>query len=235
MAETQKPLEVAPATQEPVVTADAPAAPVPETVTPAVEPLVPETHKQETAVTDAPAESTEATTAPAEEKVTKHAEPVEPIYHGALGYKPSGGLKGLYYSKKYFFFGEETPVDTQSLGQYLRGEKPEVAHPTAAWSSHTGKGVLYFVKHASSKDTPQGALLLADATDVQKEGTTEFSFKIAGHKHSFQAVSSPERNGWLLAVEKVVEEAKTAREEIVNSEGYKATIEKLGEFTLPKL
>ena len=63
------------------------------------------------------------------------------------------------FSKKYFWFGEE-PVSVQSLSHYLRGEKAEVAHPTAAWSSQTGKGLLYFVKHADEKATPAGVLNL---------------------------------------------------------------------------
>lgn len=63
------------------------------------------------------------------------------------------------FSKKYFWLGEEA-VPTQSLSHYLRGEKAEVAHPTAAWSSQTGKGLLYFVKHADEKATPAGVLNL---------------------------------------------------------------------------
>jgi hypothetical protein len=64
------------------------------------------------------------------------------------------------FSKKYFWFGEEAAVPTSSLSHYLRGEKAEVAHPTAAWSSVTGKGLLFFVKHADEKATPAGALKL---------------------------------------------------------------------------
>jgi len=71
------------------------------------------------------------------------------------------------YSKKYFWFGEETAVPTSSLTQYLRGEKAEVANPTAAWSSVTGKGLLFFVKHADQKETPAGVLNLV-CTDLQK-------------------------------------------------------------------
>lgn len=69
------------------------------------------------------------------------------------------------FSKKYFWFGEEA-VPTQSLSHYLRGEKAEVAHPTAAWSSQTGKGLLYFVKHADEKATPAGVLNLV-CTDAE--------------------------------------------------------------------
>lgn len=51
-------------------------------------------------------------------------------------------------------------MPTSSLSHYLRGEKAEVAHPTAAWSSVTGKGLLFFVKHADEKATPAGVLNL---------------------------------------------------------------------------
>jgi hypothetical protein len=64
------------------------------------------------------------------------------------------------FGNKYFWFGEEAAVPTSSLSQYLRGEKADVAHPTAAWSSVTGKGLLFFVKHADQKETPAGVLPL---------------------------------------------------------------------------
>jgi hypothetical protein len=63
------------------------------------------------------------------------------------------------YSKKYFWFGEEA-VPASNLREYLRGEKPEIAHGVAAWSSQTGKGLLYFVKHADQKENPAGVLNL---------------------------------------------------------------------------
>jgi len=68
------------------------------------------------------------------------------------------------FSKKYFWFGEE-PVASSNLTEYLRGEKPEVAHPVVAWSSQTGKGLLFFVKHADQKEHPAGVLNLV-RTDV---------------------------------------------------------------------
>lgn len=63
------------------------------------------------------------------------------------------------FAKKYFWFGEE-PVPSSNLREYLRGEKPEIAHPTVAWSSQTGKGLLFFVKHADQKEHPAGVLNL---------------------------------------------------------------------------
>ncbi|ORY15593.1 Pleckstrin homology domain-domain-containing protein [Clohesyomyces aquaticus] len=193
----------------------------------AVVPTVEEPKTEAVAEAAAPAEEQK------EEKKEEKAEekPVEPIYSGALGYKAPGLKNAFRFSKKYFWFGEDEPVSTQSLSHYLRGEKADVAHPTAAWSSVTGKGLLYFVKHADQKETPAGVLNLADATDVTKDGTVAFFFKLHGHKHTFEAQTSPERNGWFVAVEKAVEEAKAKKEEIVNSESYKEQLEKLGSLT----
>lgn len=152
------------------------------------------------------------------------------------------------FSKRYFWFGEDEPVPIQSLSHYLRGEKPEIAHPTAAWSSQTAKGLLYFAKHADQKATPAGVLnlvcshvrkysgLLADpyfaqseATDIVREGYTEFSFKLHGHKHSFQAESLQEREGWLAALKRTAELAAGKRGEVLASSGYKDSVAHLGE------
>lgn len=174
-----------------------------------------------------------AVAAPVEEK--KEDEKVEdkvaePIYSGALGYKAPGLKNAFRFAKKYFWFGEE-PVPASSLGEYLRGEKPEIAHPVAAWSSQTGKGLLYFVKHADKKESPAGVLNLAYATDLVKDGTIAFAFKIHGHKHAFEAQTLTERDGWFVAVEKAIAEAKEAKELIESSEAYKEEKTKLGKPT----
>ncbi|KAF1364829.1 hypothetical protein EJ07DRAFT_171809 [Lizonia empirigonia] len=156
---------------------------------------------------------------------------IEPIYSGALGYKAPGLKNAFRFAKKYFWFGEE-PVPASSLGEYLRDEKPEVAHPVAAWSSQTGKGLLYFVKHADKKESPAGILNLAYATDLVKDGPVAFSFKIHGHKHTFEAQTLAERDGWFVAVEKAIAEAKEAKEGIESSEAYKEEKTKLGKPTI---
>lgn len=73
-------------------------------------------------------------------------------------------------------------------------------------------------------------ILQAEASEVAKEGNVIFSFKVHGHKHSFEASNNTERDGWVVAVEKSVEEAKAAAEGITSSDEYKETIEKLGTF-----
>ncbi|KAF2869969.1 Pleckstrin homology domain-containing protein [Massariosphaeria phaeospora] len=157
----------------------------------------------------------------------KEETPVEPIYSGALGYKAPGLKNAFRFAKKHFWFGEE-PVPASSLSQYLRGEKAEVAHPVAAWSSQTGKGLLYFVKHADQTESPAGVINLADVTDLSKDGFVAFHFKLHGQKHSFEAQNLAERNGWFIAVEKAIEDAKSEKESMLASEGYKEHLTKLG-------
>ena len=61
--------------------------------------------------------------------------------------------------KKYFWFGDEA-VAAKDLQAYLREEKADVAQPNVAWSSQTGKGLLYFAKHADLKAAPSGIINL---------------------------------------------------------------------------
>lgn len=70
----------------------------------------------------------------------------------------------------------------------------------------------------------------AGASELAKDGAVAFHLKIDGHKHSFEASTAPERNGWFVAFEKAIEEAKAKETEIVESEGYKEQLEKLSKF-----
>jgi nucleoid-associated protein YgaU len=70
----------------------------------------------------------------------------------------------------------------------------------------------------------------AYADNLHKDGTVAFAFKISGHKHAFEAQTAPERDGWFVAVEKAIAEAKEAKEGIESSEGYKEQKEKIGEY-----
>ena len=75
-------------------------------------------------------------------------------------------------------------------------------------------------------------MLQSEASDVAKEGANNFSFKLHSHKHIFQASNNTERDGWVVATEKAVEEAKAAKEAVTGSDEYKSAIEKLGKFCL---
>ena len=163
------------------------------------------------------------------------------------------GFRGLRFSKKYFWFGDEA-IPTKSLHSYLRGEKPDVAHHNAAWSSQTGRGLLYFSKQIEHKSTPGGIINLvsrsprcwcwcwtrpsttnlfvqAEASDLIKEGGLEFHFKLHGQKHSFQAASMSERDAWVAGMERAAAEAKATSSAIMAGSGYKEHMEKLGKLS----
>ncbi|KAL8819534.1 MAG: hypothetical protein Q9223_002051 [Gallowayella weberi] len=162
------------------------------------------------------------------EEVPKGSAVVEsqPINEGLLGYKQPGLVKSLMYSKKFFWFSDE-PVEHKHLTEYLRGERAtDLARPNAAHASQTGKGLLFFAKRVEDKPQPQGIINLADIKDVTKTGPTEFTIKYHGHKHAFQAGNATERDGWLVALETRHTEAKTDRNGVVGSEGYKSSLEK---------
>lgn len=86
---------------------------------------------------------------------------------------------------------------------------------------------MFFVKHADQKEHPAGVLNLAYATDLVKDGTLAFSVKLSGHKHAFEAQNAPERDGWFVAVEKAITEAKASKDTIESSEGYKEHKDKI--------
>lgn len=138
--------------------------PAADTTTAAAETKADETTA--TAATGTAAAGAATSTEPKEEKVNKKETAVTatPITSGTLGYKAPGLVNQLRFKKHHFWIGDE-PVDSKALSSYLRGEKPETANPTAAWASHTGKGLLFFAKSETDKKEPSGALnLVRDKT-----------------------------------------------------------------------
>jgi len=87
--------------------------------------------------------------------------------------------------------------------------------------------LLFFTKRAEDKTTPIGIFNLSDISDISKEGSNEFVFKVNGHRYAFQASNTTERESWIAALEAKSTEAKAERETITSSEGYKAELEKL--------
>lgn len=65
---------------------------------------------------------------------------------------------------------------------------------------------------------------------MSKGDFNDFTFKLNGHKHGFQAPTKAERDGWLVAIDTKSTEAKASREELVGSEGYKSQFEQLSEW-----
>ncbi|KAE8144155.1 Pleckstrin homology domain-containing protein [Aspergillus avenaceus] len=233
MSDTQKPVEetpVAASTTAPVTDTTVTEATI-GTETPAAE-----------APQETPAGNTEATPAPEEDKGDETAteqpkedkkEEVTPASEGVLGHKAPGLVKGLRFSKRFFYLSEDA-VEAKQLASFHQNEKPVIANPIAAWASQTGKGLLFYTKRAEDKSSPVGIFNLADVTDVTKEGSSEFIFKVNGHKHTFQAASVAERDSWVAAIEAKTTEAKAEKEAITSSEGYKAELEKLNKPVTPE-
>lgn len=73
---------------------------------------------------------------------------------------------------------------------------------------------------------PRANDVQSEVTDVNKEGSNEFSFKTGSQKHTFQA-SGTERDSWIVALTAKTEEATAEKETITESEGYKAELEKI--------
>ncbi|EEP80992.1 predicted protein [Uncinocarpus reesii 1704] len=220
MSEAQKPAE-----ETPVVPPAAEPVPVAEAQAPATETTAPADAPATEAPTDAPAEAEEP---PKEEPKAE----VTPATDGVLGYKAPGLVKSLRFSKRYFWFSDDA-VESRNLTTYLQNEKLSVAHPTAAWASQTGKGLLFIAKRAEDKAHPTGIVNLAEVSEVVKEGTNELSFKWNGHKHAFQATSADERDSWFVALEAKSAEGKAEKEAIVGGEGYKAELEKFAKPATP--
>ena len=115
----------------------------------------------------------------------------------------------------------------------MRGEKPEIAHAVVAWASQTGKGLLFFNKKGdTTKKQPGHVLALYDATDLKKQNPSEITFKLNGQEHVLKATSDAERDGWYMSLEKSSEVGKANKDEIRESEGYKAEMEKLSMFPI---
>lgn len=179
----------------------------------ATEETAPEVTTEAPAAEAAPAAAEETAAAPAE---------VKPVEEGVLGYKGPGLLKGIIFQKKFFFFGTDA-VESKHLSSYLRGEKPDVANKNAAWASHTGKGLLFLTKKASEKANPAGIINLSEISDIKTEGSAIFFFTVAGHKHSFEAASAAERDGWVASLKTKEAEAKELAATVTESEAYKKT------------
>lgn len=146
-------------------------------------------------------------------------------------------------SKTYFWIGGEEGVPTAKLGDFLKHNKGEAGHATAAWSSQTGKGLLYFAKHKDHKDTPLGILnmvgllviqnnpsltqLQTDAEAVKPLGMSELNFKIGDKKHVLAAHSTRERDGWVKGLEQAIADGKAVKTDLLEKEDYKKTLEKL--------
>lgn len=130
--------------------------PVAESTVPEVSPVEPATTTDAAAVNE---NSTEVAAAAAPET-----QAIEPVSEGPLGYKAPGLLNKLTFSTHEFWLQDE-PITAQHMDHYMRGEKPEFAHPVVGWAGQTGKGLLFFNKKGlADKTHPQSVLPLVSRT-----------------------------------------------------------------------
>ncbi|KAJ0122410.1 hypothetical protein N8I77_011754 [Diaporthe amygdali] len=214
MAEEQKPVAV-PTEETPATTTESTTAAA-ETTAP-VEAAKEETAPAATEAAKEPATETpaaDAAAAPAAEEVKKEAEPVE---DGQLEHKGSNFPKNFIYSKKFFWFGSEA-VDPKKVPALLKD------HHLAAWASETGKGLLFFSEKGQDKSAPSSAIALHDAAEPTTEGPNKFVLSSKGHKHTFKAGSTAERDNWVSQIKLRIGEAKELAKTVTESEQYKATL-----------
>ena len=65
----------------------------------------------------------------------------------------------------------------------------------------------------------------AEATNVTKEGPLAFSLDVNGKTHKFEATTAAERDSWVVAIEKQIEESKAVKDEITGRDSYKKQVE----------
>ncbi|KAK5631641.1 hypothetical protein RRF57_007355 [Xylaria bambusicola] len=203
---------------------------VPET-TPAVAEPVAEPVAESKPTEDKPAEETPVTEAAAEtpaEETPAVAEEVKPIEAGTLEHKgaPANFPKNLLYTKNHFWFGSDA-LEKEKLATYLKHEKAtDVGHHVVSWAAETGKGLLFFGKE-SDKTTPTGVIQLSEASEPTVEGSHKFHFTAKGHKHTFKAPTTADRDNWVEQIKVKIAEAKELAITVTESETYKQTLESL--------
>lgn len=63
---------------------------------------------------------------------------------------------------KHFFWFSDHAVEPQHLSGFLRNEKPEIGHHTAAYATQSGKGLMFCAKRVEDKTQPAGILDLVN-------------------------------------------------------------------------
>ncbi|KAK4204030.1 Pleckstrin homology domain-containing protein [Triangularia verruculosa] len=230
MADTTKPVEVA-ATPAPV------AEPVVETKPAEATPTVAEVSETAPAVEATPAAATEtevAAEAPAAEAEAEEAkkeeeeeEEAKPVEEGHLEHKGQGANfpKNFLYTKTLFWFGSE-PVNVKEIASFKAEKTADVAHHVTSWAAETGKGLLFY-SEKGDKAAPNGAIQLAEATEPVVDGANKFHFTSKGHKHTFKAAATSDRDNWVAQLKVKIAEAKELAATVTESETYKKTLESL--------
>ena len=76
-------------------------------------------------------------------------------------------------------------------------------------------------------------MLQAEAINVTKQGSLGFSFEVHGKSHKFEAANAGERDSWVVAIEKQVEESKAIKDEITSKDSYKDNVKEFCKFFTP--
>lgn len=154
-----------------------------------------------------------------DKKEEKH-EPKE-ITQGALQ-KSHGGLLSFFKKKRFFYFHEEA-ISESDLKTYHHKDNSSKA--TCAYALQTGKGLWFYSKDEGHKH-PHGIIKLSDVTEVTESGSNKFVLKLSTGDLHFEAPPA-ERDSWVFTLKTKIAEAKATAEEVHESEGYKAALEKL--------
>ena len=65
---------------------------------------------------------------------------------------------------------------------------------------------------------------------MKKVGSDKINFKLHGTQHNLIAGSTTDRDGWYKAFEEKIAEAKSMKDDILNKDTFKETLEKLSMF-----
>ncbi|KAH8800894.1 Pleckstrin homology domain-containing protein [Xylogone sp. PMI_703] len=171
----------------------------------------------------APATANTSTKQLKEKFTNEEAKETTPAWDGVQGYSAPGLIKALRFSKRYFHFSEK-PIQCKQLFVFLQDTNP-TANPIIECASQAGTSFFFF-----KKAIPTNVFILADISNITKEGPTGFQFKVNGQMFTFQASTDIERDSWVNALETELANAK-AEKGIINSSGtYKARLQRLITF-----
>jgi len=136
-----------------------------------------------------------------------------------------------FFKKKRFFYFHEEAISESDLKTYHHKDNSSKA--TCAYALQTGKGLWFYSKDEGHKH-PHGIIKLSDVTEVTESGSNKFVLKLSTGDLHFEAPPA-ERDSWVFTLRTKIAEAKTTAEEVHESEGYKAALEKLCKFEFPSL
>ena len=63
-------------------------------------------------------------------------------------------------------------------------------------------------------------------SDMQKGDFNDFSVKLHGKNHTFQALNKNERDGWVVTLTPLMADAKAHREMLLATPGYKSALDR---------